>query len=220
MKEKILFTWSGGKDSALALYELQQNPEVDVVALLTTLTKDYDRICMHGVKRTLLEQQAASLGIPLEKVFINKDAANTEYETAITEVLNRYKALGVNKVAFGDLFLEDVRQYRIDQLNKVDMTPIFPLWGIDTREVAARFIRLGFKAILTCVDTEQLDGKFSGSLYNEELLAELPPKVDCCGENGEFHSFVFDGPNFKQNINFTIGEVVLRDERYNFCDLI
>ena len=220
MKEKILFTWSGGKDSTLALYDLQQDPNVEVVALLTTLTKDYDRICMHGVKRTLLEQQAESLKIPLEKIFISKDAANVEYETEITAALKRYKDQGVSKVAFGDLYLEDVRKYRIDQLNKVDMTPIFPLWGIDTKAVATRFIELGFKAILTCVDTEQLDGRFSGRLYNESLLAELPKKVDCCGENGEFHSFVFDGPNFSKQINFTKGEIVLRDERFNFCDLV
>jgi len=221
LKEKILFTWSGGKDSALALYELQKNSHYDVIALLTTVTKDYERISMHGVREVLLDQQASALGIPLEKAYISKNhsTSNEEYEAKMKEVLLKYKAQGISSVAFGDLYLEDVRQYREEQLSKVEMTPVFPLWGKDTSQLANRFISDGFKAIITCVDTTLLDKDFSGRLYDETFLTELPPSVDPCGENGEFHSFVFNGPNLKQAVSIKKGEIVLRDNRFCYCDV-
>ena len=219
MNEKIILSWSGGKDSALALYELMRQGNTDIT-LLTTITDKYERISMHGVREALLEKQAESLGCYLEKVYITPESTNEEYEKKMEETMNRYKKLGVTKVAFGDIFLEDIRKYREGNLKKAGMEAIFPLWGRDTKEIANIFINLGFKSIITCVDTKVLNGDFSGRLYDKNFLADLPENIDPCGENGEFHSFAFDGPIFKERINFSIGEKVLRDERFNFCDLI
>ena len=219
MNEKIILSWSGGKDSALALYELMRQGNTDIT-LLTTITDKYERISMHGVRKVLLEKQAESLGCYLEKVYITPESANEKYEKKMEETMNRYKKLGVTKVAFGDIFLEDIRKYREENLKKAGMEAIFPLWGRDTKEIANIFINLGFKSIITCVDTKVLNGDFSGRLYDKNFLADLPENIDPCGENGEFHSFAFDGPIFKERINFSIGEKVLRDERFNFCDLI
>ena len=219
MAEKVLFAWSGGKDSALALYELQKTQRYDVAALLTTVTKDYDRISMHGVRRILLEQQADSLGIPLEKIFISKDSSNEEYETSMQEVLTKYKEDGVSSVVFGDLFLENVKQYREDNLKKVGMGGIFPLWEKDTAKLALAFIDAGFKAVVTCVDSHMLDKKFVGRIYDKQFLSELPPDADPCGEDGEFHSFVYDGPLFRESISCARGEIVLRGDRFYYCDL-
>ncbi|HBG38783.1 MAG TPA: diphthine--ammonia ligase [Clostridiaceae bacterium] len=219
MNEKIILSWSGGKDSALALYELMRQGNTDIT-LLTTITDKYERISMHGVREALLEKQAESLGCYLEKVYITPESTNEEYEKKMEETMNRYKKLGVTKVAFGDIFLEDIRKYREGNLKKAGMEAIFPLWERDTKEIADIFINLGFKSIITCVDTKVLNGDFSGRLYDKNFLADLPENIDPCGENGEFHSFAFDGPIFKERINFSIGEKVLRDERFNFCDLI
>lgn len=219
MNEKIILSWSGGKDSALALYELMRQDNTDIT-LLTTITDKYERISMHGIREALLEKQAESLGCCLEKVYITPESTNEEYEKKMEETMNRYKKLGVTKVAFGDIFLEDIRKYREENLKKVGMEAIFPLWGRDTKEIANTFINLGFKSIITCVDTKVLNGDFSGRLYDKNFLADLPKNINPCGENGEFHSFAFDGPIFKERINFSIGEKVLRDERFNFCDLI
>ncbi len=219
MNEKIILSWSGGKDSALALYELMRQGNTDIT-LLTTITDKYERISMHGVRKVLLEKQAESLGCCLENVYITPESTNGEYEKKMEETMNRYKKLGVTKVAFGDIFLEDIRKYREENLKKAGMEAIFPLWGRDTKEIANIFINLGFKSIITCVDTKVLNGDFSGRLYDKNFLADLPENIDPCGENGEFHSFAFDGPIFKERINFSIGEKVLRDERFNFCDLI
>ena len=219
MNEKIILSWSGGKDSALALYELMRQGNTDIT-LLTTITDKYERISMHGVREALLEKQAESLGCYLEKVYITPESTNGEYEKKMEETMNRYKKLGVTKVAFGDIFLEDIRKYREGNLKKAGMEAIFPLWERDTKEIANIFINLGFKSIITCVDTKVLNGDFSGRLYDKNFLADLPENIDPCGENGEFHSFAFDGPIFKERINFSIGEKVLRDERFNFCDLI
>ena len=220
MAEKIIFTWSGGKDSAMALYELQRTHSYEVSALLTTITEDYERISMHGVRRILLERQADSLGLSLEKVFISKNASNEEYESKMQEVLTKYRATGVSSVVFGDIFLEDLRKYREDNLSKVDMKGIFPIWKRDTTELAHTFIDLGFKAVVTCVDSKVLDKKFVGRVFDGQFLSELPSTVDPCGENGEFHSFVYDGPIFRERIAFTVGDIVLRDNRFYFCDLI
>lgn len=219
MKEKIILSWSGGKDSSLALYELIKQGSYDIT-LLSTITDKYERISMHGVRVALIEKQAKSLGCYLEKVYITPESSNEEYERKMEEVMNRYKKNGVTKVAFGDIFLEDVRKYREKNLEKVGMEAIFPLWGRDTGEIANTFINLGFKSIITCVDTKLLDGDFAGRFYDKDLLAEFPENIDPCGENGEFHSFVFDGPIFKDKISFSIGQKVLRDERFMFCDLV
>lgn len=218
MKEKILFSWSGGKDSSLALYELMKQGDYDIT-LLSTITDKYKRISMHGVREDLIEKQAASLGCYLEKVYISPECSNEEYEKKMEEVTNRYKMLGVTKVTFGDIFLEDIREYRERNLKKYGIHAIFPLWGRDSGEIANSFVSLGFKAIVTCVDTKALNKDFSGRLYDKDFLADLPKNVDPCGENGEFHSFVFDGPAYKDKINFKVGEKVLRDERYCVCDL-
>ena len=219
MTEKVLFAWSGGKDSAMAFYEAQKSRKYDVAALLTTVTQDYDRISMHGVRRTLLEQQAVLLGLPLEKVFISKRSSNEEYEARMKETLIRYKQEGIVAVVFGDIFLEDLRKYREDNLAKVGLKGIFPIWKRATSELAAAFIDLGFKAVITCVDSKFLDKSFAGRVFDKQFLSDLPPGVDPCGENGEFHSFVYDGPIFSKGIIFEKGQVVLRDSRFYYCDL-
>ena len=218
--EKVLFSWSGGKDSALALYEILKNQEYMVAALLTTVTEEYDRISMHGVRRVLLEQQAASLGLPLEKVWIHTNASNEAYELAMGRILEKYQAVGVASVVFGDIFLEDIRKYREEKLAGQGLKGMFPLWKKDTRELVHMFLALGFKTVITCVDTQQLDGAFAGRKIDAQFLAELPASVDPCGENGEFHSFVYDGPIFKTPVACKTGEIVLRDHRFNFCDLL
>jgi len=217
--EKVLFSWSGGKDSAIALYETLRSGKYEIVSLLTTITEDYDRVSMHGVPRALVEQQANSLGLPIEELFIARSCSNEEYEAKMGEVLARFKQDGISSVAFGDIFLEWVRKYREDNLSRLGMRGIFPIWGRDTTELTRSFIDLGFQAIITCVDSKVLDGGFLGRLLDKQFLAELPAKVDPGGENGEFHSFVFDGPIFREKITCVVGGRVLRDS-YWFCDLL
>lgn len=218
--EKILFTWSGGKDSAMALYELQKVRNYEILALLTTVTADYDRISMHGVRNALLEQQIESLGFPLEKINISKSSSNEEYETKMKNALLRYQGQGVSSVAFGDIFLEDLRKYREENLSRIGLKGIFPLWKRDTTALAHTFIDLGFKAVITCIDSKCLDKSFVGRVFDKQFLIELPSNVDPCGENGEFHSFVYAGPIFNKEISFINGEIVLRDNRFYYCDLI
>ena len=218
--ERVIFTWSGGKDSAMALYELEMTHGYEITALLTTVTEDYQRISMHGVRVSLLEQQAQSLRLPLEKIYISKNASNEEYEAAISDKLLQFRNQGISSVVFGDIFLEDVRSYRENNLAKLDMKGIFPIWKRDTAELACAFIELGFKAAITCVDTDALDKRFAGRVFDERFLSELPANVDPCGENGEFHSFVYDGPIFRERIRFQKGEKVLRDNRFFYCDLM
>jgi uncharacterized protein (TIGR00290 family) len=217
--EKVLFSWSSGKDSALALYELQRNKDYEIIALLTTVTAGYERISMHGVRRELLEQQAAALGYPLTEIVIPQKATNEEYEDQMRRALAGYQEKGVNCVAFGDIFLEDLRAYREKNLAQVGMRGIFPLWKRDTRELVHELGRLGFKAIITCVDTQALGKEYAGREINEKFLEGLPEKVDPCGENGEFHTFVYDGPNFSSRIAIAPGEKVLREDRFYYCDL-
>ena len=220
MGKKAILSWSGGKDSALALYETMKKGDYEIVALLTTLTEEYDRTCMHGVRRILLERQADALGIGLEKVFLSAGAENHEYESRMQDVLDRYKQDGVGSVIFGDIFLEDLRTYREEKLKGAGMQGVFPLWKKDTAELAQRFMLSGFEARITCVDSEFLGETFAGKKYDEEFLKMLPLTVDPCGENGEFHSFVYNGPVFSHPITLQKGEVVLRDKRFFFCDLI
>jgi uncharacterized protein (TIGR00290 family) len=220
MEKKVIVSWGGGKDSALALLEVQKENNYEIIALLTTLSEDYDRISMHGVRRTLLEQQASSLGLPLEKVFLPKDVTNEEYESKMRKVLKSYQNDGVSSVVFGDIFLEDIRRYREDNLSKIGMSGIFPLWKKNTTTLIKDFIDYGFQAIVTCVDSNFLDGGFAGRTLNKNFLSDLPASIDPCGENGEFHSFVYDGPIFLKKILFNRGEIFLRDNRFYFCDLI
>jgi uncharacterized protein (TIGR00290 family) len=218
MPEQALILWSGGKDSSLALFEARQH--YDIVALLTTVTEEYDRISMHGVRVSLLDEQARSLGIPLEKVFIPPVCANAVYEERMRTAMEKWVQRGVRTVVAGDLFLEDIRRYREQKLAQVGMTPVFPVWGVNTTELARRFIELGFRAVLCCVDGNVLDASFAGRFYDEALLADLPPGIDPCGENGEFHTFVFDGPLFARPIALDLGERVLREGRFWYCDLL
>ncbi len=218
--ERVLCSWSGGKDSAMALKDVLGRPEYEVAALLTTVTEDYDRISMHGVRRSLLRQQADSLGLPLEEIGISKRSSNEEYESKMAEALIRYKDAGSTSVVFGDIFLEDLKQYRENNLAKIGMKGIFPLWKQDTHELVRRFIELGFRAVVVCVDTQTLDRSFAGREIDEEFVRRLPETVDVCGENGEYHSFVYDGPIFKTRISHTLGEVVLREDRFCYCDLV
>ena len=219
MVENVILSWSGGKDSAMALYEIQRRQDYEVVTLLTTLSEEYDRVSMHGVRRVLLEQQARSLGLPLEPVMLAQSHTNEEYEAKMQATLSKFQKLGVSGVAFGDIFLADLRRYREDNLAKIGMKAIFPIWGRNTTELVRTFADLGFKGIITCVNSKVLDKAFAGRIIDASLLAELPPNIDPCGENGEFHSFAFAGPIFKESLSLTIGEVVLRDSFY-FCDLL
>ena len=216
MREKVLLSWSGGKDSALAFHEISQEQRYEIVGLLTTVTEDYHRISMHGVREALLEQQARCIGLPISEVLISKNGSNEEYESQMKEVLLQFQQSGVNAVVFGDIFLEDIRKYREDNLARLRMKGVFPLWKKDN--LPQTFIDSGFKAIVTCVDAKALGKKFVGRLFDREFLDELPAGVDPNGENGEFHSFVFDGPIFRKKIDFILGEAVHRDGFY-FCDL-
>lgn len=218
--ERILLSWSGGKDSALALHELLRDERVEVAGLLTTVTEGYDRVSIHGVRRGLLHRQAAALGRELHEIYIPKNASNEEYEARMVAALEAWHARGVTAVAAGDLFLEDVRAYRERLFRRAGFGARFPLWGLPTERVAARFLELGYQAVLTCVDGDVLDGSFAGAAYDEALLARLPEGVDPCGERGEFHTFVHAGPIFSSPVLYSRGEVVLRDERFWFADLI
>jgi uncharacterized protein (TIGR00290 family) len=220
MKEKVIFSWSGGKDSALALYKLQKTKNYQIAALLTTINQDYDRTSMHGVRWILLERQAQSLGFALEKVLVSKNCSNEEYERKMQEVLEKHQAAGVRFVVFGDIFLEDLRKYRQEKLSKIKMKAVFPIWKLNTTELANTFIDSGFKAVVTCVDSNSLDRKFVGRAFDKQFLSELPSGVDPCGENGEFHSFVYDGPIFRQRILHKTGKVVLKENRFYYCDLL
>jgi len=220
MLEPVVLTWSGGKDSALALHYIKTSRQYQITYLLTTITEDYNRISMHGVRSILLDNQSEALGLPIEKVFISKNSSNEEYENQMREKLLFYQRQGISSVAFGDVFLEDIRKYREQNLSKVTMKGVFPLWNKNTQKLAQQFIELDFKAVIICVDSQNLDKKFVGRYFDRQFLSDLPANVDPCGENGEFHSFVFDGPIFKRPISFKIGDIVLREKRFYFCDLI
>jgi uncharacterized protein (TIGR00290 family) len=220
MTERALFAWSGGKDSAAALYEVRKTGNYEILAMMTTVTEDYDRVSMHGVRRSLLEKQADSLGYPLEQVIISKDASNEEYEAKMRTVLEKYLQFGISGVIFGDLFLEDVKKYREENLSRMGMKAVFPIWKRNTTELAHTMVELGFKAVVTCVDSQFLDNTFAGRLIDSKFLSELPSNVDPCGENGEFHTFVYSGPIFREAVPFEIGDVVMRDNRFYYCDLI
>ena len=218
-QKNIVFSWSGGKDSVFALHETRRTGSHQVTRLFTTLTEGYDRISMHGVRRELLERQARSIGLPLDTMYIPKNGTNKDYESKLTALLEKYKREGILSVGFGDLFLEDIRAYREKNLSQIGMQAVFPLWKKDTTQLARDFLVAGFKAIIVCVDPKMLDPSFAGRVIDDAFLRDLPSSVDPCGENGEFHSFVFDGPIFNGAVKLTIGEVVSRDGFY-FCDLL
>ena len=222
MRKQVLLSWSGGKDSALALQALRADPKIEVAGLLTSVTRDYERISVHGVRRSLLERQAERLRLPLFTIELDPTTTNDAYEKAFLSALERVRRElpGVTAIAFGDLFLADVRAYRERLLESTGFEPMFPIWGLDTAELARRFVRDGFAARIVCVDTTQLDGAFAHRVFDDSLLADLPPGVDPCGERGEFHTFVSNGPGYDGPVEYTVGETVLRDERFTYGDLL
>jgi uncharacterized protein (TIGR00290 family) len=222
MKRPIVMSWSGGKDSAIALNELLNGDDYEVVSLMTSVSEEYRRISHHGVREMLLEEQARAIGIQLDKVYLpsgeSGGCTNDVYEAIMRRAMNGYKARGIETVGFGDLFLEDLRAWREANLAKAGMRGVFPIWKRDTTRLARELIRLGYKAYVSCVEAKVGSG-FVGRLYDEDFLRALPSGIDSCGENGEFHSFVFDGPIFKQPVPVRVGEIVTRDERY-YADLL
>ncbi len=234
MRQKAIFNWSSGKDSALALYKTLQEEKFKVTSLLTIINEEFQRISMHGVSVSLLEKQAESLGFPLIKLELPKEPSMEEYQELMSSTMNKIKSQGVTHSIFGDIFLEDLRKYREDQLQSIGMEAFFPLWKKNTTDLIHEFLDLGFKTIVTCVNETYLDKSFAGRIIDESFIKDLSGNVDPCGENGEFHTFTFDGPIFKNAIDFEIGEVVKKnypkpksDENeedgeyiFWFCDLI
>lgn len=216
--KRILVSWSSGKDGAWTLHVLRRQEGYEIAGLLTTFNQAADRVAMHAVRRELVERQAALAGLPLWAVGLPWRCSNEQYETLMAETCAKALAQGIEGIAFGDLFLEDVRAYREKQLKDTGFAPIFPLWGRPTRELANEMIAAGMRAKLTCVDTQQLDARFLGREFDETFLADLPAGADPCGEKGEFHSFVYRGPMLNQEIPVLLGETVVRDQ-FVFADL-
>jgi uncharacterized protein (TIGR00290 family) len=217
--KRILLSWSSGKDSAWALHVLRNSTAYDVVGLLTTFNQVADRVAMHAVRRSLVEQQAAAVGIALWPIQLPWPCSNTEYEKIMAQECEKAVSKGIAAIAFGDLFLEDVRSYREKSLEGSGLQPLFPIWGSPTRALAQEMISWGMRAKLTCIDTRKLDSSFAGRDFDQQLLSELPEGIDPCGENGEFHSFVYAGPIFSTPLSVSSGEIVLRDG-FAFADMI
>jgi len=217
--KRVALSWSSGKDSAWSLHLLKQDPQIEVIALLTTLNEEFDRVAMHAVRRELLEAQSRAAGLPLLSIPLPWPCSNQEYESRMRAACDRALAEGVDAIAFGDLFLTDIRAYREKQLTGTGLEPIFPVWKIPTRQLANDMIAAGLRAKLTCVDPRVLDRRFAGRDFDSGLLADLPPSVDPCGENGEFHTFVYAGPMFQQPISVAPGEIVDR-EGFVFADFV
>ena len=218
MRTKTLLAWSSGKDSAYALWTLRQQPDIEVVGLLTTMNSAVDRVSMHGVSESVLEAQARACGLPLLKVPLSDPCTDEEYQATMSAVIAEARGRGVEAMAFGDLFLEGVRAYREAQLAGTGITPFFPLWGKPTADLAVEMIEAGVEAVVTCVDTEQLDRSFAGRRFDRSLLADLPDSVDRCAENGEFHTAVIAGPMFRERLDVEVGRVVDRG-RFVWVDL-
>jgi uncharacterized protein (TIGR00290 family) len=216
--KRVALSWSSGKDSAWSLHLLRQDPNIEVVALFTTLNQQFDRVAMHAVRRELLELQAKSVGLPLWTVPLPWPCSNEEYEVRMTALCERATGEAVQAIVFGDLFLADIRAYREKQLAGTGLQPLFPVWQIPTAELARTMIASGLRAKITCVDPKVLPKEFAGRDFDSQFLADLPPSIDPCGENGEFHSFVYDGPGFRRPINITVGEIVERDG-FVFADI-
>ena len=230
MKKKAIFNWSGGKDSSLSLYYLLQSKEYDIRYLVTSVNSKFNRISMHGVRQELLRQQAESIGIPLHMVMVPEMPTMEIYNDLMEQTLKRFKEEGIDHSVFGDIFLEDLKKYREERLARVEMKGVFPIWKIPSQQLVREFIDLGFKAVLVCVDEKVLDRSFVGRSLDDALLKDLPSNVDPCGENGEYHSFVYDGPIFDHPVAFDFGEIVHRDYAAStttvahtgfwYCDLI
>lgn len=210
MSKKLYFNWSTGKDSALALYYLKQNPEFEVSHLLTTINAHFNRVSMHGLRRELMEAQIKSIGIPFSTVELPEEPTMEEYEVLMNQALQPLKANGLHHTGFGDIFLEDLRKYREDKLAESGITTHFPLWKKDTKAILKEFLSLGFKSVVICAKSELLDESFVGRVIDEDFINDLPDNVDPCGENGEFHTFCFDGPIFSKPVEFEIGETVFK----------
>ena len=219
MKKKLMMSWSTGKDSALSLQRLQEEDEYELVGLFCTINKTFARTAMHAVRIELLEEQARQIGLPLDIIEIPYPCTNEQYAEIMQGFINSIKARQVECCAFGDLFLEDIRDYRIQQLKGTGIEAVFPLWGEPTSELSQTMIAIGLKTIITCVDPKQLDPSFVGREYTQQFLDDLPKSADPCGENGEFHSFVYDAPIFKQPIAVEVTEVVERDG-FVFADVV
>lgn len=219
-RPKVLLSWSSGKDSAWALHVLRQRTDLEVVGLLTTLNEAFDRVAMHAVRRELVEAQAAATELPLYPVMLPYPCSNENYEDRMRTAIAKAKALGVTQIAFGDLFLEDIRRYRVRLLEGTGVKPLFPIWTTPegTKDLARHMLDAGLRAVLTCVDPKQLSERFVGRQFDEDLLAELPTGVDPCGERGEFHTFCTMSPEFRRDIPVTVGDVVQRDGFW-FADL-
>jgi uncharacterized protein (TIGR00290 family) len=217
--KRILLSWSSGKDSAWTLHTLRQQSKYEIAGLLTTFNQEADRVAMHAVRRSLVERQAEAVGLPLWPVPLPWPCSNEQYEKLMAETCARAVAEGIEGIAFGDLFLEDVRAYRIRQLAGTKLEPLFPVWGIPTDKLAREMVGSGLKAVLTCIDTRRLDRSFAGRQFDESLLSSLPSGIDPCGENGEFHSFVYAGPMFGPEIEIRLGEKVTRDH-FVFTDVM
>ncbi len=211
MAYKSFFNWSGGKDSSLALYYTMHDKSYSIEKLLTNVNSQYRRISMHGVREELLEQQAAAIGIPLQKLVLPDQPSMLVYEEHMMQTMQQLQQEGFTHSIFGDIFLEDLKVYRETQLSKVNMTTVFPIWKRDTTELMHEFLDLGFKTIVVCVKAELLDESFAGRIIDKDFLKDLPKNIDPCGENGEFHTFVFDGPMFKSSVTFQTGEKVFRE---------
>lgn len=216
---KVLVSWSTGKDSAWCLHRLRATPGVEVVGLLATVNQAYGRVAMHAVRSDLLEAQAQASGLPLVVVGLPSPCPNAAYDEAMEQAMIRARAEGVEAVAFGDLFLEDIRRYREERLARVGMRALFPLWGESTRALAEEMLAGGLRALLTCVDPRVLPASFVGRPFDHHLLEQLPAPVDPCGENGEFHSFAWDGPMLGRPVGVRVGEIVQRDG-FVFADLL
>jgi uncharacterized protein (TIGR00290 family) len=238
-KQKAIFNWSGGKDSSFALFKALQSGEYDISYLLTTVSTGYKRIIQHGVREELLDMQADSIGIPLYKLFLPENPDMEIYNSLIREILIKFKQENIHTGIFGDIFLEDLRKYREEKLAEVGVNAVFPIWKYPTMDLIKDFIKLGFKAVVVCANENVLDAGFAGREIDMDFIKDLPANVDPCGENGEFHSFVYDGPIFKKSINFRKGEIIKKtyspsdnDKRKNedskrvpetvfwYCDLI
>jgi uncharacterized protein (TIGR00290 family) len=216
--KRVLLSWSSGKDSAWSLHVLRQMAGIEVVGLLTTVNHEAQRVAMHAVRRTLLERQAEATGLPLTVLDLPWPCSNQDYEAVMSAACTKAVQRGIDTVAFGDLFLRDIREYREKQLQGTGLEPLFPLWEIPTGQLARQMMRAGLRARLTCVDLKNLPAHFAGREWNSELLSELPEAADPCGENGEFHTFCYAGPMFRSNVNVVPGETVLRDG-FAFADL-
>ena len=218
-KNKLLISWSTGKDSAYTLQKIHQADQFEVVGLLSTITEEYDRVAMHATRHELLKQQAKEAGLPLYPVFIPPLCSNEIYEARMLILLEQAISQKITHIAFGDLFLEDIRKYRESMLTKININPVFPLWGRDTASLAREMINAGIKAVVTCIDPKKLDSSFAGRQFDEKFLNDLPSGIDPCGEHGEFHTFVYDSPVFCNPIPVSIGTVVERGG-YIFADVI